>query len=125
MLAINQFEKQQYLNVETFRKNGNGVKTPVWFVQDGENLIVWTETTSGKARRVRNRGEVNIAPCKADGTLLGDWVAASAKADDSDAALSHLKQLMARKYGIAFHLFGLMGKLRRSKYTSILVELGK
>lgn len=125
MSALSQFENQQYLNVETFRKNGNGVKTPVWFVQDGENLIIWTETTSGKARRVRNRGEVNVAPCKADGTLLGDWVAASAKADESDAALNHLKRLMARKYGIAFSLFGLMGKLRRSKYTSIQVELGK
>lgn len=26
------FERRHYLNIETFRKNGQGVKTPLWFV---------------------------------------------------------------------------------------------
>ncbi|HAE59309.1 MAG TPA: PPOX class F420-dependent oxidoreductase, partial [Anaerolineae bacterium] len=47
------FQNQQYLSIETFRKNGQGVKTPVWFVQDGEVLYIWTQTDSGKAKRVR------------------------------------------------------------------------
>ena len=36
--ALKQFEKQQFLNIETFRKNRQGVKTPVWFAQDGDRL---------------------------------------------------------------------------------------
>ncbi len=32
------FDHQQYLNLETFRKNGAGVKTPVWFVEDGGTI---------------------------------------------------------------------------------------
>jgi hypothetical protein len=57
------FEKQKYLNIETFRKNGEGVRTPVWFVQDGEVLYARTIANSGKVKRIRNNGQVKIAPC--------------------------------------------------------------
>ncbi len=119
MLDSNQFEKQQYLNVETFRKNGNGVKTPVWFVQEGEKLFIWTEAGSGKAKRIRNSGKVNIAPCKGNGALVGTWVPATASVDDSSTAIAHVKELMQRKYGFPFSIFALMGKLRRSNNTTL------
>jgi uncharacterized protein len=32
--AIGQFAKAKYLNLETFRKTGVGVRTPVWFAQE-------------------------------------------------------------------------------------------
>jgi PPOX class probable F420-dependent enzyme len=123
MPDLKQFEKQQYLSIETFRKNGAGVKTPVWFVQDGEKLYIWTEATSGKAKRIRNSGKVNIVPSKSDGAPVGEWMPARASVDDSDAALAHLKSLMGRKYGLMFSLFGIFGKLRRSQYTAIRVDV--
>ena len=48
------FTSQQYLNLETFRKNGAAVKTPVWFVQDGDATFVRTLANSGKVKRIRN-----------------------------------------------------------------------
>ena len=39
---LKQFEGQSFLNLETFRRNGSGVKTPVWFTQDGQTLYVRT-----------------------------------------------------------------------------------
>ena len=45
MNAFDQLKQQQYLNLETFRKSGVGVKTPVWFVQDGDTLYVRTLAT--------------------------------------------------------------------------------
>lgn len=30
--ALHSFENQAYMNLETYRKNGEGVKTPVWMV---------------------------------------------------------------------------------------------
>ena len=73
------FGNNRYLNLETFRKNGNGVKIPVWFVQDGNALFVRTIANSGKVKRIRNHQQVHIAPCKMDGTLLGNWMEASAR----------------------------------------------
>ena len=32
--AIGQFAKAKYLSLETFRKTGVGVRTPVWFAAD-------------------------------------------------------------------------------------------
>jgi PPOX class probable F420-dependent enzyme len=121
MSALQQFEKQQYLSIETFRKNGDGVKTPVWFAQEGEKLFIWTEATSGKAKRVRNNGKVNIAPSRGDGAPLGDWIAASASRDDSPDTQKHVRALMIKKYGLVFHLFGLLGRLRKANYTTLKV----
>ena len=123
MSGLQSFDKQQYLSLETFRKNGNGVKTPVWFAQEGEQLFIWTESTSGKAKRIRNTATVKVAPSKGDGTPVGEWLAASAVVDESEAALQHVKGLMSKKYGFAFGFFELLGKLRRAKHTSIQVEV--
>ena len=123
MSGLQAFEKQQYLNIETMRKNGQGVKTPVWFAQKGESLFIWTESGSGKARRIRNFPQVQVAPSRADGTPVGDWVAATAQVDGSAAAVEHVRVLMQQKSGLMFSMFALMGKLRKSKYTSIRVEL--
>lgn len=113
------FLTHSYLNLESFRKSGQGVKTPVWFVQEDSKLYVWTEARSGKARRVRNNARVNLAPCKGNGDLLGAWVSATAVRDDSPAAQKHVRSLMVRKYGWVFHVFTLLGKLRGSDYTTL------
>lgn len=116
------FQNQQYLSLETFRKNGQGVKTPVWFVQDGEVLYIWTQTNSGKAKRVRNVSRVNIAPSRGDGAPLGDWVPASASRDDTPETVEHVRKLMSKKYGFLFHAFALMGKLRKAAYTTLKIR---
>jgi PPOX class probable F420-dependent enzyme len=121
--VLEQFQNQQYLNLETFRRNGLGVKTPIWFAQDEEALYAWTQTDSGKAKRIRFNPDVRIAPAKADGTPLGEWMPAKAHADESGAALAHVERLFKKKYGAAFILFGWMGKMRGAKYTSIRLQV--
>ena len=120
-MSLKQFENQQYVAIESFRKNGMGVKTPVWFVQEGETLYAWTEATSGKAKRIRNNRTIKIAPCKGDGTPVGEWAAAQASVDESPEALEHIQGLMRKKYGLAFSLFGLLGILRRAKYIRVKI----
>jgi PPOX class probable F420-dependent enzyme len=123
MDALKQFEKQQYLNLETVRKNGQAVKTPVWFAQDGETLHVWTQAGSGKARRIRNNGTVRVAPSDMGGVPLGEWIPAHAQADESPEAIKHVEKLMQKKYGVMFFIFGLLGRMRRgSKSTTITIQ---
>ena len=92
-MTLKQFEKQQYLNIETFRKNGQGVKTPVWFVQDGEALQVWTQAGSGKAKRIRNNGTVRVAPSTGSGEPTGEWVDARAETNESPDAIIHVEKI--------------------------------
>jgi PPOX class probable F420-dependent enzyme len=120
---LKQFAGQKYLNIETFRKNGEGVKTPVWFAQDGETLHVWTEAGSGKARRIRNNSAVRIAPSDMGGAPLGEWIPARADANDSPEAIQYVQKLMTKKYGLQFMLFNGLGQIRKSKNVVIKITL--
>lgn len=122
-MSLQLFDGHAYLNLETFRKNGQGVKTPVWFVRDGNALWVWTQADSGKAKRVRHTARVNLAPCKANGDVLGVWVSAQASRHDDPAMLQHARGLMAKKYGLMFWLFAALGAVRRASYTTLRLDL--
>ena len=61
----------QYALLTTFRKSGQPVPTPVWFAEDGGKVYVYTRSDSGKVKRIRAGGRVELAPCDARGTLLG------------------------------------------------------
>ena len=100
MDALEQFKHQQYLNLETFRKNGESMKTPVWFVQEGDTLYVRTVANSGKVKRVRNNGQVNIAPCKMVGKVTGTWVTAQASELHDPDIDRKVDQLLDKKYGL-------------------------
>ena len=99
------FAGQKYLNLETFKKNGDGVKTPVWFAADpsaslassGAKIYAYTIGVSGKVKRVRNNPRVKIAPCNMSGEVLGEWVEARAEIISGEEAVRGM-QLLNKKY---------------------------
>jgi uncharacterized protein len=78
---------KKYLNLETYRISGKGVRTPVWFAAAPMDtlgavtpeLYVYTTADSGKAKRIRHSGVVKIAPCDARGNIAGPWIDARAE----------------------------------------------
>lgn len=123
MTRLDPLTNQQYLNLETFRKNGAGVKTPVWFVKEGDTLFVRTIANSGKVKRIRNNGLVNIAPCKMDGSLLGEWFPARARERKDDDTGRKVDLLLDRKYGLMKKLFALASSLLGRKYTVLEMKM--
>jgi len=109
---LKQFNNQEFLSLETFRKSGIGVKTPVWFAQEGDTFYIWTIGDSGKIKRIRNNPQVNIAPCKRFGKVTGEWMSARASVDRSAAAVRHVEVLLSRKLGFEFAVFRLIDRLR-------------
>lgn len=120
----NQFTKQKYLNLETLRKNGEGVKTPVWFVEKDGLFFVTTEPQSGKVKRIRRDPHVRIAPCRMEGTLTGEWCVATARLLQESEA-SELNALFNRKYGLMkffFDLPSMFGKKREQAFIAIQLD---
>jgi PPOX class probable F420-dependent enzyme len=115
------FKKHQYINVETFRKNGAGVKTPVWFAMDKDTLVVRTESSSGKMKRIRNNPKVRIAPCDSRGGILGEWVEARVEITQEEAENKRIDQLVTKKYGLFKRFFDLMQKFRGGDYGSFRI----
>jgi uncharacterized protein len=96
------FADHKYLSLETFRKNGAGLRTPVWFAGDApagapQKLYVYSEADSGKAKRIRNNPRVRVAPCDVRGKLRGDWAEARAEIVTGTEAEYGLR-LLNRKY---------------------------
>ncbi len=123
MESRKQFEKQQYLNIETFRKNGIGVKTPVWFVQDGDLIYVRTIDDSGKVKRIRHNSNVQVAPCKVNGQVVGNWVDATAKEKRDETTAQKVDKLLNKKYGLIKKLFALTSLFQKNKDTILEIIL--
>ncbi|MGB8475867.1 MAG: PPOX class F420-dependent oxidoreductase [Candidatus Acidiferrum sp.] len=99
------FRDHKYLNLETFKKSGQGVKTPVWFAADPSadlagteaRLFIYTIGNTGKVKRIRNNPSVKIAPCTMKGRPLGDWANATVEIVTGEEA-SRGMQLLNKKY---------------------------
>jgi PPOX class probable F420-dependent enzyme len=87
----------KYLSLTSFRRDGTGVATPVWFVEANGRLLVETDASSHKVRRIRRDPRITVAPCTATGRLRRAPVPAWAELLP-DAEVARVEQLMARKY---------------------------
>lgn len=92
---------QKYISLTTFRKNGVGVATPVWFAEREGKLYVVTEKISGKSKRIRNNPNVGVAPCTIRGKVTGPEFTGRARilpdGEESEAARRSIRQ----KYWLA------------------------
>ena len=125
MNEIDAFTHQKYLNLETFRRNGEGVQTPVWFAQEGELLYVLTLAQSGKVKRVRRNRKVNVAPCRMDGRLVGAWTPALAWESEEPEVKAKVDRMLDRKYGLMRRLFSLRRADRAGEATILEIQLVK
>ncbi len=111
-MDISSLGKESYINLETFRKNGEGVKTPVWVVGKNGKLYVWTGADSWKVKRIRHNGQVRVAKSDARGNTDGSWITAQARILDTPNADQQLQRELAAKYGLMYRLTRLVQRLR-------------
>lgn len=93
-------DRGKYLRLTTYRRDGTPVPTPVWFVVDGDVILVWTDAASGKVKRLRHTAAVEVALCDAHGRPNGNARPATATllTDPGDHRRAH--DLLNRKYGL-------------------------
>jgi PPOX class probable F420-dependent enzyme len=117
-----QFAGRKYISLETFKKNGQGVSTPVWFVTHNGALYVYTDADSWKVKRIRNNSRVRVAVCNVRGTVKGPWsdgTASLVEGDESRAA----DELLDRKYWTKAILNFLVRNNRRRKRAMIRIDV--
>jgi hypothetical protein len=126
---IAQYAGAKFLNLETYRKTGVPVQTPVWFAQDVSHrdptitvFYIYSEADAGKMKRLRNNPKVRVAPCNIRGTVRGTWVDGRARICDEDEA-AHGQELLRQKYGLIKIVGDFFGRLMRHKQAVIAVEV--
>jgi uncharacterized protein len=109
-----QFSVEKYICVETYRKTGNPVRTPVWFVEENGELFFRTDSDAGKVKRIRNNPRVRIATCNIRGNVKGEWVGGEARRVDSETS-QHVFSLLQKKYGLMYRLVRFTERFSRGK----------
>ena len=95
---------KKYLNLETYRKSGKGVRPCLVCTHAGgcsswqhSEAYVYTTADSGKAKRIRQSSVVKIAWCDVRGTVSGQWINAHAKVASGEEFVRGMR-LINRKY---------------------------
>ncbi len=93
-------EGHKNINLTTFRKSGDAVPTPVWFVVLEDKLYVRTEASSGKVKRIRNNGRVELAPSTVRGKTVGPTMEGKARVlgPGEENLARKAMELLGRKY---------------------------
>jgi len=95
---LKNLQNQKYLALETFKKNGDAVKTPVWFVIKNNLIYIVTREDTGKIKRLKNNKKVRLAPSNFKGNPIGDWVFGTVNFSSEDET-KEVITLRRKKYG--------------------------
>ena len=109
----------QYIALETFRKNGEGVITPVWVAGDAGKLYVITEGNSWKIKRIRNNKRVRVSQSDARGNPESDWIEAQARILEGTEDKEKQLQRIGTKYAAQLQSVS----LREQAATRVVVEI--
>jgi PPOX class probable F420-dependent enzyme len=118
---LEQFIEQKYINLETYKKDGTPIRTPVWFVIDNDLIYVITMESTGKVKRLKNNQEVRIVSCSFKGKPKNGWVKAKAEKITGEEADKAIK-LRKKKYGMSGRLVSLFRKGNLTVYSIKLID---
>lgn len=117
---ITTLSKHKYINLETYKKSGQPVRTPVWFMISDGLIFVLTTQKTGKVKRIKNNPNIRIAPCTIRGQLRGNWIDGTARFGDESETQNTIK-LRAQKYGLRAKIIGLF--IKKENPISIVIQI--
>lgn len=118
---LSRFDGENVISVETYRKNGTPVRTPVWFIKEQDRLVVHTGGNSGKVKRIKRNRKVRVAPSKFRGEPKADYVDAQAEIVADPEAVKRYYSLIYKKYGLMGSFTKFVQRFTRSKTEDVLL----
>ncbi|MFX1496994.1 MAG: PPOX class F420-dependent oxidoreductase [Promethearchaeota archaeon] len=109
---LNGVLKSKYINLTTYRANGEGVPTPVMFAEVNNRLYVETRASRYKVKRIINNPDVQFSACTMRGKVNGSIIKGKARilgSSEQDIAYKAL-----RKRYFRFRLGDFLSKLSSS-----------
>jgi PPOX class probable F420-dependent enzyme len=95
------FAEVQYINLETFKKDGTKVTTPVWVAQQNNTLVVTTGKNAGKVKRIRNNGKAIIYTTNQSGSKkLSEELEVKGSILIDEDLKTEAVTILKKKYGI-------------------------
>lgn len=115
-----------YISLVTFKRDGTGVPTPVWYAPIGERLYVFTEGASYKVKRLRRDARIRVAACGATGRVTGAWHNGSGRVVDDAELERRAYEALRAKYRWQMRLVDLLstaaGRIGGRKILELSVD---
>src|SRR5437867_848641 len=122
-VTVAELAGRKYCLVETFRRSGEPMPTPVWFGHlSADRICFRTGAQAGKIKRIRNDGHVRVAPCTARGRPVGPFMEGDARLVDPHEASAAEAALVAN-YGLGRKLYLWYMKRRSGPRKPTYVEI--
>ena len=121
------FAEAKYVNLRSFKRDGSPVDTPVWFAVVNDRVMIFTDGTTYKVKRIRRNPKVELARCDFHGGLLGPWLPGTCRTVESE------QELIARTYAALNAKYGwlmrigtvfstLVGRVKRRLILEVTLE---
>lgn len=98
---------ESFVSLTTFRKNGEGVPTPVWIARESDTLIVTTPAGTGKVKRLRNDSRVELRASTRMGKVAeyAPVFRGAASIVEDPAAVERMGETFLAKYKLEYRIF--------------------
>ena len=102
----------RYLNLESTRRDGTPVRTPLWFAPDASGTFyVYSQAEAFKVKRLRREPRCRLAACDMRGRVTSPWLEARAEILAGEEAARGMA-LLDRRYWPWKRMLGLLARLR-------------
>jgi uncharacterized protein len=101
---------EKFISLTTFKRNGDGVASPMWVVADGAHLLVWTPADAWKVKRVRRDPRVTLVGCGRTGKVRDGRpvFGGTAEVITDPGDVARAETLIRRKYGLEYRVVTLI-----------------
>ncbi|MDQ6771796.1 MAG: PPOX class F420-dependent oxidoreductase [Candidatus Dormibacteraeota bacterium] len=119
---LDEIAEREFISLTTFKRDGRGVATPVWFVLDGGRVYFRSPVRTGKVKRIRANPAVSFFASDDRGLRVGPSLRGTARlAPESRARVAGL---LNAKYGLYGRLFALSLTVRLGRQTIVEILPG-
>ena len=125
MPSFEPFGKRRTARRTTYKRDGTPVATPVTIAVDGDRAYVRTWDSAWKAKRMRNKPSVLVAPSTMRGRVRGEAIAARSRLLDGDEARRAARAIAHRQpilQGVLVPLYHRLMRYRTLHYELTTLE---
>lgn len=120
-----------FVSLGTYRRNGALVAVPVWVARDGDELVVTSERSTGKVKRLRNDSRVTLQPCSRMGAVEPDAIRVEAHGRIAGPATDDARAdaALKRKYGFQYRAIlgfeAFVRRLQRKPGDRVIIRISR
>jgi uncharacterized protein len=120
LTSLTQFSGRRYINLESYKKNGEAKQTPVQSLEHDGLIYVRTGPSTWKVKRIKRNPHVRLVTSDRSGKPVGQWAEGEAQMLEGEERDRMLK-VFKKAYGaLGYSVVSLVGRMRGEGLTAVI-----